>query len=535
MRKIAAHSFRHALGATLLFLAACTPVFAQRRAEFAAQVAKIISKPLYRHATFGIEVYSLDTGKVVYAKNAQQLFTPASTTKLVTEGTALELLGPNFRFHTRVYRTGPIAADGTLHGDLILVGSGDPNLSGRIRPNGTLAWENWDHTYGGSRYTRAVPGDPLLVIHELAKKIAAAGIKRIDGQVLVDATLFPEGAAELGTGAIISPVVVNDNLIDVTVTPGVKPGDPVNIHVSPQSAYAQFINQATTGAPGSKNTIDWGQDKLKADGSHVVTVIGSMPADSPSILYSYDVPQPSRFAEMTLVEALRQDGVQANFSPYKTPVDFATLSADYTPANVVAEHVSPPFSQDVKVTLKVSQNLHASLVPYILGAVLAHARDHIEQAGFNLEHAFLEKAGLDLSGASQSDGAGGSGAAFFTPDFMCHYLAYMSRQKNFPIFERALPILGKDGTLFNIGVHSPAAGHVFAKTGTYMDNDRLNDDLMVTGKGLAGYLVAKNGRRYAFALYANHVSLPLGGLDSIETVIGGTLGQIAAAIYEIGP
>ncbi len=373
------------------------------------------------------------------------------------------------------------------------------------------------------------------MIHELAKKIAAAGIKRIDGQVLVDATLFPEGEAELGTGAIISPVVVNDNLIDVTVTPGAKPGDPANIHISPQSAYATFINQATTGAPGSKNTIDWGQDKVQPNGSHVVTIIGSFPADSPSILYSYDVPQPSRFAEMTLVEALREDGVQANFSSYSATPDFAALAANYTPANVVAEHVSPPFAQDVKVTLKVSQNLHASLVPYLLGAILAHARTHVVQAGFNLEHAFLEKAGLDLSGASQSDGAGGAEAAFFTPDFMCRYLAYMSRQKDFPIFQKALPILGKDGTLFNIGVHSPAAGHVFAKTGTYMATDRLNDDLMVTGKGLAGYLVAKNGRRYSFALYANRVSLPLGGLSSIETVVGGTLGQIAAAIYEIGP
>jgi D-alanyl-D-alanine carboxypeptidase/D-alanyl-D-alanine-endopeptidase (penicillin-binding protein 4) len=534
MKRSTARLCRHGIVAGV-FLLLCIPGYAQSTAAFAARVRRIISQPVYRHASFGIEVYSLDRNRVVYAKNPQQLFTPASTTKLVTEGAALELLGADFRFHTRVYRTGPISPDGTLHGDLILVASGDPNLSGRIRPNGTLAWENVDHCYDGSRYTKAVPGDPLLVIHELARKIAARGIKRIDGQVLVDASLFPEGKREQGTDVVISPISLNDNLIDVTVTPGAQPGDPVHLHVSPVSAYAQFVNQATTGASGSERTINWSSDEKQLNGSHIVTVSGTLPAGGPSILYSYRVPQPSRFAEMTLVQALRNEGVEADYAPYGVPVDFSLFRSDYTAANLVAEHVSPPFSQEVKVTLKVSQNLHASMTPYILGAVLGHARQHILQAGFDLEHAFLERAGLDLSGASQSDGAGGSQAAFFTPDFMCHYLAFMAKQENFPLFERALPILGRDGTLWNIQVHSPAAGHVFAKTGTYYVEDRLNDNMLVTGKGLAGYMTSANGRHYDFALYVNRVSIPMSGLNDVEKTVGGTLGQIATAIYEIGP
>jgi len=125
------------------------------------------------------------------------------------------------------------------------------------------------------------------------------------------------------------------------------------------------------------------------------------------------VPEPTRFAEVALVEALREQGVAASRSggPKAGP---GALAASYTPANLVAEHVSPPLAEEVKVTLKVSQNLHASMVPYILGGVVDHRGD--AQTGFASERAFLERAGLDLSGASQSDGAGGS--AHFTPDFM---------------------------------------------------------------------------------------------------------------------
>src|SRR5579863_6490094 len=92
---------------------------AQNDSLLAARIREITSRPEYRHASFGVEVYSLDDDKVLYALNEQQLFTPASTTKLLTEGAALELLGADYRFHTRVYRTGAIAPDGTLNGDLI--------------------------------------------------------------------------------------------------------------------------------------------------------------------------------------------------------------------------------------------------------------------------------------------------------------------------------------------------------------------------------------------------------------------------------
>ena len=502
-----------------------------QEASLDGKIKQITSRPEYKHSTFGVEVYSLDDDKVVYELNSQQFFTPASTTKLLTEGSALELLGPDYRFHTRVYRTGEIGADGTLNGDLILVASGDPNLSGRIQPDGTLAFENEDHSYAGSPDTKAVPGGPLLVIRELAAQVASRGIKRITGRVLVDATLFPEGDRELGTGVVVSPVSINDNVIDLTVSAGDAEGSPAKVNISPATVYATFVNQIATAPAGSKPDVDSSSDAANADGSHRVTLTGKFPKGGPSILYTYAVPQPSRFAQVTFIEALREKGVTVEIPRANTQVDYKAVASAYTQENLVAEHVSPPMSEEVKVTLKVSQNLHATMTPYILGAVLGHATKDIDQAGFNLEHDFLVKSGLDVSGASQADGAGGAQSAFFTPDFVAHYLAFMAEQKDFPLFEKALPILGRDGTLWNIEVNSPAAGHVMAKTGTFGSYDALNKNLMLNGKGLAGYMTTPDGRHLAFAIYANRVPLPIDDPDAPQKVVGEALGQIASAIY----
>jgi len=111
-----------------------------------AQVQRIIDRPEFTHSTFGIEFYSMDSGKVLYQRNASKLMVPGSTTKLVTEGTAFELFGGDYRFHTFVYRTGPLNKKGVLEGDLVLLGSGDLNLSGRTQADGTLAYENMDHS-----------------------------------------------------------------------------------------------------------------------------------------------------------------------------------------------------------------------------------------------------------------------------------------------------------------------------------------------------------------------------------------------------
>ena len=489
--------------------------------SLAKRIDAVMARPKFAHAFFGIEFYDLDAKKAVYRLNGDKFFTPASTTKLLSVGTALELLGPDYRFHTRVYRTGPIDSDGILQGDLVLVASGDPNLSGRARPDGTLAFKDEDHSYAGE----AVDGDPLAVVRELAGQVAAKGVKRVAGRVIVDASLFVGGDREGGTGVVISPIVVNDNVIDILVTAGKNPGDPATITASPATSYFRFTGHATTIPKDSATSGDFTSDVTNPDGSHTVSATGTVEAGSGTHVMPYAVPDPARFAEFVFSEALQERGIVAAPRQQGEAIDFTMLAKSYTDQSAVAEHVSLPFSEEAKVTLKVSQNLHASMMQRIVGAVIGKKSD--AQAGFDLEREWLTKAGLDVGSASQGDGAGAS--AHYTPDFIVAYLAFMAKQKSYPAFFAALPVLGKDGTLFNIQTGSPAAGQVHGKTGTFGTDDLLNAGQMVTAKGLAGYFTRPDGRHFAFAVYVNNVFVKRGG--DVTKIVGQAVGEIAAAGY----
>src|SRR5438874_9080934 len=227
-----------------------TAFAAQSRDSLSDRIAAIMARPEFKHALFGIEFYSLDTNMVVYEHNSDRFFVPGSTTKLVTMGSALQLLGPDHRFHTRVYNTGVLASDGTLRGDLVLVASGDPNLSGRLRPGNTLAFENVDHSYGGAD-SHGVGGDPLAAVRELARQVESHGIKRIDGRVVVDASLYADGERDGGTGFVISPIMINDNAVDVVVRPD-KETAPATLEISPKTSYVTFINNVVTAAAGGQ-------------------------------------------------------------------------------------------------------------------------------------------------------------------------------------------------------------------------------------------------------------------------------------------
>ncbi len=501
--------------ATVCFMSAASVLPVLAKPALPAELQAIVQR--HPHAQFGISIYDLDARKMIYGLNAQRFFLAASTTKLLTEGTTLALLGPDYRFTTNVYRTGPIDANGTLDGDVILQASGDPNLSGRIQPDGTMTFENEDHSYDGSPDTKAVPGNPLAVIDELAAQIAAHGVKTITGRVIVDDSLFEGGYPESGTGVVVSPIVVNDNIVDVTAFPGAHPGDPVTLAVSPQTPYVTFINKAITGAAHSDRTISIPADQADATGMRTVTITGSMPAGSPSILYAYDVPSPARFAEVALTAALQTRGITVQH----TSADTTPLTASETGPNVIAAHVSPPLSQDVKVTLKVSDNLHASIMPYLWSP------KHTLRAGFGVERGFMQRAGLDTSQIVQNDGLGGF--AFIEPQYMVHYLAYLRTQPYFQTVYASLPILGVDGTLFNIANNSPARGKVHAKTGTWSGGDALNQRTLVSGKGLAGYMTTASGRHIAFCFYINNLAVPHG--QDASRVAGQINGALATAVY----
>ena len=359
------------------------------QATFAERLNEIMARPEYAHAVFGVALYDLAERRIVYGLLNRWLFAPGSTTKLLTVGTALATLGPGYRFRTPIHRTGPLH-DGTIDGDLVLVASGDLDLPGRVGHGDTLTFANYDHSYGaGDSAAAAVPGDPLAVIRELATQVAMSGVSRVHGHVLVDATLLSSrGLGERPTDDR-SPIVVNDNVIDVTVRPGDREDKPPSVMISPDLGYLVLVigNETHTGAPGTGPTIALGGDSADATGRHHVHVAGTLPAGGPAILYAYSVSSSGAFCRacadwsLSVTEASRIDE-----PPLKETPDFSRLAALYNPTNRVAEHVSPPFAEEAKVTLKVSQNLHASMMPCPIG-VLAGRKDapNALGAGFSTE------------------------------------------------------------------------------------------------------------------------------------------------------
>jgi PBP4 family serine-type D-alanyl-D-alanine carboxypeptidase len=516
-------------GALIAALAIGQTASAQTQA-LSAKIAEINARPELVHATFGVAAYDLDAKKMVFGLNAEQLFTPGSTTKLLTMGTALGLLGPDYRFRTPVYRTGAIDG-GVVKGDIVLVGAGDPNLSGRALGD-TLGFSNEDHSYAGrgDSVAKAI-GDPLAAMRDLAAQIASRGVKQIDGRVLVDVSLFPQGERELGTGVTISPIVLNDNVVDLLIGPGANSADGASVRASPELGMFKVVNEVTTAAAHSPSSLRRivTRDSM---GNVSVRLIGTLAADAKPLVMSVNVDDPADYAARALVAALKDRGIAVSGGPAGMHADFAHLSAGYGDSTRLAEHVSLPLREEIKVTLKVSQNLHASMMPYVIGALVAHTTGRgAEQAGFDAEHDFLAKAGLDLMAAAQGDGAGGAPGAFYSPAFMAQYLAYMATRPDTAVFRRALPILGRDGTLWNIQPNSPAAGKVFAKTGTFSLFDPLNRRMIVTGKGLAGYMTTSSGKRLSFAIYGNRIPFPPMYQGDAALLVGQALGEIAVAMW----
>ncbi|MEZ4416908.1 MAG: D-alanyl-D-alanine carboxypeptidase/D-alanyl-D-alanine-endopeptidase [Gemmatimonadota bacterium] len=502
----------------MLLLALCVPSALQGQ-SLPARIQAVMDRPEFVHASWAMEFYDLGSKRAVFGVNNQRLMVPGSTTKLLTMGTALEILGPDHRFTTRVYRTGPVQ-DGVLDGDLVLVAAGDPNLSGRERPGGTYAFIDHDHSYGGP----PLDTDPLTVVRDLARQVAGRGIRTVTGQVIVDASLFPEGERDGGTGVTMGPLVINDNVIDIVVTPAASAGAPATVEVTPKTSYFTVQAHVITADSGHAQRFDAVEDST--DRSHrMLVATGSVPRGSEPQNLRWVVPEPSRFGEVVLSEALRDTGVHAIPRLASRTVDVEALSASYDDSLVVAEHISLPLLAEATVVLKTSQNLHASNFPLLLGS-LPKAQG-ADKTGFDLEHDWLAEAGLDLNGAAQGDGAGAR--AHFSPAFMTRYLGVVASKPWAAGFRAALPVLGRDGTLVDIQVDSQGAGHVQAKTGTYGIFDPLHRRLLVTGKGLAGYLTTRSGREIAFAIYINNFATDQ---PDPAVIAGQALGEIASIAWE---
>src|SRR5215211_8235797 len=221
-----------------------TPVANLSGGPMPAEITAIIESPKYALARWGIYVADRQTGEVVYDLRGSERFLAASTTKLFPGAAALVAYGSDYRFETPVYRTGTVGADGTLAGDLILVASGDPTMGGRTTPDGGISYTPIDHIYANVFPTLSTltPEDPLAGLEDLARQVAAAGIRRVQGDVIVDARLFPAMEKD---GYILTPIWINDNLIDITLTPGVA-GSPAAVGWRPQTAAYQVQSDVQT-------------------------------------------------------------------------------------------------------------------------------------------------------------------------------------------------------------------------------------------------------------------------------------------------
>lgn len=503
----------------LLLTLRCAALHAEDK--LAKRVEEHISQPHFKTAHWGYLFVDLKTGEVVLERDANKLFVPASTTKLFSTAVALDALGGDYRFHTPIHRRGSLS-DGVLDGDLILVASGDLTLGGRITEKGEIAFQDTDHIYANwSLEAKLTPQDPLAGIHELAKHVASAGIRRVNGDVLIDDRLFQHTEGSGSGPQVVTPIMVNDNVLDFTFEP-TEPGQPAKTTWRPHTKLfkVDFDVQTVKENAPLETTIRGASD------GHI-RVTGKIPANRAHLVRVHEVPDAAAFARAVLIESLRKHGVEvAAELSQKHPTKSLPERDAYHDLPKVAELVSPPFAENAKLVLKVSHNLHASALPVF--AAVKHGKRTLAE-GMKIERDFLAKSGVDVDTISFGGGAGGARADYVTPAATVQLLRHMAGRPDFFIYERALPILGVDGTLAKaVPSDSPVKGHVQAKTGTLTWENLLFDRGLCTSKAIAGYLTTAKGQRLAFAAFVNGVHMK----DSITTTrLGSDLGKLCEIVH----
>ena len=494
--------------------------------SLAAKIEAVIDTDTYKPAHWGVLIVDMKTGEPLYAHNPDKLFAPASTTKLYSCAAALVTFGPDYRFVTPVYRRGDLT-DGRLKGDLILVAQGDLTFGGRTGKDGKVHFKNSDHTYANSVSTdnELTDTEPRAAFDDLAKQVKEAGVTFLDGDVLIDDRYF-QPARSTGSGpSAVNPVIVNDNVIDLLIEPGKEPGERAKVTIRPETAYIRADIDIRTGKPGSKPSYtDYDIDPRG------LAVRGTVPPGKP-IVGIVAVERPAELARVMFVEALKRAGVRVT-APVLLPLrDREPLpkAGEYAKLTRVAAFTSPPLSEAITVTLKVSHNLYASTLPLLVG----RSKGEMTLAGGLREQGkVLKDLGVDTSTISFGGGAGGANADKVTPRATVQLLRAMRGRPEWPAYKAALPVLGVDGTLSQIATDSPAKGHVFAKTGTLFWDDALNGRSILTSKALAGVTTAKSGRELAFAVFVNDLPLAKG---ETPTKIGKVLGKLGEIVWETAP
>jgi len=501
------------------------------------EINQVFAKPLYRNATWSLRVVDRDTGEPIYDMNSDKPMLVGSVRKLFSVGLALETLGPAHVFRTTVPRQGAVAG-GVLAGNLILVASGDLAMGGRTNADGTFAISRFDHNEANSLGNAELTAtNPLAGFDALAAQVAASGITRVAGEVVIDDRLFEPFSFQGEYD--VRPIFVNDNVVDAIIT---NPGGVPTVDWLPKSAAFSVTGNVTPGQAGSALdlTLDPISPTCIGTSPCVGTVSGVLPADlvptltgQYPLIRAFRITQPSNYARTVFIEALVRAGVAVDAVPVASnPVQTLPARGSYVDSTLVAELISHPYKDYAKHVLKVSYNLGADVSLMLFG--LAKGTRSFDVAKATELTTLANEFGISAAHINFPDGGGG-GQTRATAVAVTKFLLGMTQRSTFSHFIDSQPSLGVDGSLSFVTnfeadpTLAGAKGQVQAKTGTYVTVDENGPNL--AAQALAGYITSKSGRRLAYSLAVNNVGTVPGGIDDVIKAFQDE-GTISAIIWK---
>lgn len=471
--------------------------------ELSAQLGRILDGARWRSSRWSVLAVSLDRGDTLFSRNPRTPLAPASNLKLLTSVAALHYLGPDFRFQTFVLSDGTVDATGTLQGDVILYGTGDPAISDRLYPSATT------------------------VLDELARELARRGIRRVQGDIVGDGTFFPDGIRPPGwrTGylndwfaAPVSALSYNENVATIRVEPGAFPGaDPV-VHTIPEGAPLHIVNQATT--VGGRAWPPLMTDR--PDPSQPTRLVGQMRVGGREAWRVLTVGDPALFAADALRTALDRAGISVTGETRSLTAASEIGSSRLTGRRVwapgirsepririLARHRSPPLTQLLEVLNKQSHNLYAELLLKTVGQVAL--ADPTRAGGISAVTRYLrEGVGVDPALFHIEDGSGLSPDNRVSAEVFVQVLAYAAREVWADALWASLPEAGNRRELPRM-FRTAAARNLRAKTGT-----------IEHVSALSGVVRNRRGERILFSIISNDVS-STSAAKRIEDRIGAQL------------
>ena len=499
-------------------------------------IQAVFDKPLYKGGMWGLRVTDTD-GKVLIDYNPQHEFFIGSVRKVFSVGELLNEIGPDHTYDTPIYHTGTVDSAGVLHGNLIVLASGDLTMSGRTNPDGTIAISNFDHNEADSLGNAVLTEpDPLAGYAELARQVAAAGIKKVDGDVVIDDRLFQ--AFNFRREFNVVPIFVNDDVVDVTINPG-TPGAAASVAHRPESAALGVHNTLVTSAAGSQSTLELKPREPQCIGTSGCTaaITGNLPAnfDPPltnkwPLVQTFRIVNPTNYARTVFIEKLQAADVTVTSGTVAQNAASKLPARDsYKPDAMVAKLKGMPYAQDAKFILKVSYNIGADTSLLLFG--LTQHVDNMKDALAVERKSLTANYGVPAGQFTFVDGSGG-GATTATNLAVTTMLAALGRKPTSSIFSDALPSLGVDGSLGFVTEFEKdqtlagAKGQVHAKTGTYVEGSEKG--LLLKGQAFGGYIDTKSGKHLIYQLVVNNI--PISQLDELLQVFQDE-GKISAMLW----